>query len=466
MYETDTQQLQRRGMKKRTPLKLIVALAVLTTLLVIPAERALACSCAPFDPRDALNSSDGAFNGTFQESHPTDPPVTSSDEDTIYTFTVDEAFKGEFGPVAEVHSAADGASCGLEIPPGEQAGLFLFKDESGNWNSNLCSMIPAQDLADAAAALPDPNGQGPPAFLWGGSLGDVRTISFDDQGRILGYGLGDGDVQRLGVCPDGGFALEAFSPMWPARSRVALRDLSSMDEVWNIEIPLRNRSYPQAIDLLCADDGATTYAFFTNYKDGKPTGHLFRLSDDEATEVFTGPAFEGTFVEDGLIVAGGKHGTRLSRVDVATGDKEFLAKVPSLMTHAELDPSGTKLIALADNDETHPTMLVRIDVARARVVTKRIERPFGLAHWWGSDKVVLVGYYPARSATYDAARLTKLDTVEFGGGPAAIVGDRIFGTIGTGWLRTAFRSASLDTGEVSTLFEVLSPVSYVMEPIP
>src|SRR5688500_10271202 len=85
---------------KRSRLLAAVVFAIVATAL--PAK---ACSCALGDPRDALKASDGAFVGTLLSQTP-DPD--SPDQSSIYTFTVQETFKGTLDETVEVHSASNG----------------------------------------------------------------------------------------------------------------------------------------------------------------------------------------------------------------------------------------------------------------------------------------------------------------------------------------------------------------------
>src|SRR5688500_12846371 len=115
---------------------------------------AKACSCALGDPRDGLKASDGAFIGTLLSQTP-DPGQEGS---SIYTFTVSEEIKGTFEETVEVHSASNGAACGLEVPIGGETGLLLTLVNQ-QWYSSLCQQVAPEDLRDAAQALPQPDGE-------------------------------------------------------------------------------------------------------------------------------------------------------------------------------------------------------------------------------------------------------------------------------------------------------------------
>ncbi|HEX2049466.1 MAG TPA: hypothetical protein VHJ34_02405, partial [Actinomycetota bacterium] len=77
--------------------RMLRVLAIVCALVVLPVQPAKACSCFYGDPRDRFQEADGAFVGTFLESHPVEPNPSSSGADTIYTFLLDEEYKGELG---------------------------------------------------------------------------------------------------------------------------------------------------------------------------------------------------------------------------------------------------------------------------------------------------------------------------------------------------------------------------------
>lgn len=450
---------------KRSALKLTVALALLTTLLVGPAERALACSCAPSDPIDSLDRSDGAFVGTFTESHPTDPPVDNSGEDTIYTFTVDEPIKGEFGDIAEVHSAFSGASCGLEIPPGEQAGLFLTKDAQGNWNSNLCATIAPDDLRAAAQPRQEPTGNGPPAFIWGGSYGDARVMTLDAEGRVLAYGGGDGDTAHLGVCEGSGSVSEhyyrfdetAFAQV------IAMRDLSTMDVSWQTELPSNNRSYVEIHDLACPNN-EVVYAYALRYVEGVPSGRLLTITDGHVTKTDFGVSTGGSFVGSDIFALMGERGRRLVKIDPATGTKQFIGKVPRRTNEFEGNADGTAGVAYSPKTGLREAKLVLVRNGKVRVASAQAGDRY--VRWWG-DKMVLIGRFPDSNSVIYSSTLQKESTLAAAGQPGAISGDRfVTATYGSRYYWTAFRTATLPDGGTEDLMEIVSPISYALEPIP
>ena len=87
-------------------------------------------------------------------------PAPPNAQSTTYHFKVDDVFKGDIGSTVDVESSTNGASCGFEVPRGQQMGFFLDR-EGSVWRGGLCGQIAPEDLRKAAAPLPKPNGTGP-----------------------------------------------------------------------------------------------------------------------------------------------------------------------------------------------------------------------------------------------------------------------------------------------------------------
>ena len=114
-------------------------LAALILLSLVTAAEAYACSCAPVDLERDLPRADGAIIGTVLERSVRGTTAT-------YLFRVEQVYKGDVDPRAEVVTSADGASCGLEVGVGERVGLLLTR-QGGEWRSGLCSQVePAEFL--------------------------------------------------------------------------------------------------------------------------------------------------------------------------------------------------------------------------------------------------------------------------------------------------------------------------------
>ena len=100
---------------------MVLVVVALVAAVAARVEPASACSCPPIaDPRRTLLEADGAFIGRLVERR-----RTASVYVDVFVFRVEQAVKGDIGPVVEVLSSSSGASCGLEVNLGQLVGLFL-----------------------------------------------------------------------------------------------------------------------------------------------------------------------------------------------------------------------------------------------------------------------------------------------------------------------------------------------------
>lgn len=130
-------------------LRVVVLFVVVTTALVLLLPRpALACSCAgPPDLDRMVAESPAAFVGTLVSKVP-DPehgPYRSTANPTTYTFDVERWVKGDLGKTVGVRAPLDGAACGIEVPIGGRAGLFVYVEDE-ELKSSLCATVDAEEL--------------------------------------------------------------------------------------------------------------------------------------------------------------------------------------------------------------------------------------------------------------------------------------------------------------------------------
>jgi len=127
---------------------LVAGCATLAALAGPRAQVALACSCAAVDPARDLGRYDAAFVGTVlshRVEHPNAPLLSSADP-AFWTFDVERAVKGALPRRLVVTTAAEGASCGLELERGDRVALLLTREHE-NYSSGLCSQTDPDVLA-------------------------------------------------------------------------------------------------------------------------------------------------------------------------------------------------------------------------------------------------------------------------------------------------------------------------------
>lgn len=120
-------------------------LAVLFGLAFV--DSALACSCAPLPPAEALTSSDAAIVGRLLDVTPRGPTQAK------YRYEVVRVYRGrgaiERGTKLTVLSPRGSAACALPDRLGRRYGLFLLGD-GGSWASGLCGVISPRRLWSVA----------------------------------------------------------------------------------------------------------------------------------------------------------------------------------------------------------------------------------------------------------------------------------------------------------------------------
>lgn len=124
----------------------IAAVAVVLQALVL-AGSALACSCAPISPGEALARSDAAIVGRLLAVEPRGPARAEYRYDVLRVYRGRKAIAP--GSVLAVLSSRTSAACGLPDRVGGRFGLFLGR-EGRRWFGSLCSVILPRRLHAAA----------------------------------------------------------------------------------------------------------------------------------------------------------------------------------------------------------------------------------------------------------------------------------------------------------------------------
>jgi hypothetical protein len=118
--------------------------ALLSAVGLLIASPAQACSCAEATTAQHVAEADVVFTGTLlsrEVDHP-DWPVMSSSDPALFVFAVDTVYKGDVHAEQGVVSAADGASCGLDLAGNGPFVVFASSDPSlpdGQYRAGLCN---------------------------------------------------------------------------------------------------------------------------------------------------------------------------------------------------------------------------------------------------------------------------------------------------------------------------------------
>ncbi|MDY6877744.1 MAG: hypothetical protein SWK90_16300 [Chloroflexota bacterium] len=171
--------------------KLVLALIIAASVLIVGPDRALACSCIPpGPPAEELAKSTAVFAGKVVALDVPTGPVISSADPVRVTFQVSTVWKGPVYNTLVVTTARGGASCGYEFKPGQEYLVYARGAETALAVS-LCSRTrllsaAGEDLATLGEAVapttesPDPSARGPsyPALvIVFGGIGIVLVIA-------------------------------------------------------------------------------------------------------------------------------------------------------------------------------------------------------------------------------------------------------------------------------------------------
>jgi hypothetical protein len=120
---------------------LFFATVLAACLMLLPVNRAMACSCASWSEKRAMAAADVVFEGVVVEVPAVIPleGTVSSGDPVQYQFAVETVLKG--GTLADralVETARMSASCGAEFALGERWRVFA-SGSPDNLSSNLCA---------------------------------------------------------------------------------------------------------------------------------------------------------------------------------------------------------------------------------------------------------------------------------------------------------------------------------------
>ena len=132
-------------------MKLLLAVAMAIGLASLPAQQALACSCAGGTIEESAAMADAVFTGTVVDQKPVglDPvgalaataPMPGVMGSIVYTFDVDGVAKGDVGTQASVLGGGDDGMCVMSFGMGERWLVFAAWDgaihSTGSCSGNM-----------------------------------------------------------------------------------------------------------------------------------------------------------------------------------------------------------------------------------------------------------------------------------------------------------------------------------------
>ncbi len=187
---------------RRSLLRSLLLVLVLASSQVIGTPAAGACSCATTGDEGSFAAADAVFVGSLISRTVEGGLVRSSADPAVHRFEVRAVYKGEVRAEEEVVTAAEGASCGFEVPT--DIAVLVFADEAtssgpepgaGQLAGDLCNgtrpldqrpvpdafgtpVAPSQALVATAARADDEDGGPPVALAAVGGAALVATAAF------------------------------------------------------------------------------------------------------------------------------------------------------------------------------------------------------------------------------------------------------------------------------------------------
>ena len=150
---------------------ILVGLLVAPALVVVGATQALACSCIPAQPdKVAAKDAKAVFAGTMVEADVAEPGFSPG----VWTFDVNEVYKGEVERSQEVTSQTQSAACGLIFKEEKRYVVFAYENKGALETNSCMNTRPLEDgkepKLDAISTFASGDGTGPGAGL--GSTSD------------------------------------------------------------------------------------------------------------------------------------------------------------------------------------------------------------------------------------------------------------------------------------------------------
>ncbi len=275
------------------------------------------------DPATGLAEYPAAFVGTLVSRSGQIGVVFSSDADTVYRFEVEEWVKGDLGDIVDVHSAADGSSCGIEVGIGNRAGVFLSV-ENGQLHSSLCSTIDADVLLAGAEPLVV-GAPGPGLLLVAGNFGGYTYVVLNRSGGIVA-GLPNPIKElseqpwQFAICPGGKTLVEQWS-RW-----LIVRDLSDLTVTRLIDVYDFSDTIVLTAVRCTSEDGSSILLAGEEWTGNSALNRLMSVSDYEFEPALDLPPGQVFLGEKFAVVSDFELG-RVNVVDYKSGEINALQSI-------------------------------------------------------------------------------------------------------------------------------------------
>ena len=196
---------------------LLVVPLFLALVIVAPAAPAHACSCAMLSSAQKVENADVVVRGTIAGLD--DPGGRDSGHLVTYEVAVAEVYRGAATATTFVRSAADGASCGIEVQEGREYLLFARR-VGGDLRAGLCDGTTAAS-AELVAEVEHLTGPGSPPEGGAGATATTPPGTPSSGTPLAGPTPQDssGVARPVGVGVGGALVAAALGALWWQRRR-------------------------------------------------------------------------------------------------------------------------------------------------------------------------------------------------------------------------------------------------------
>lgn len=220
-------------------------------LIVLPAEPAVACSCAPRPVGEILAA--GA----------TVAIVSRTDTDHTNGTGQFEVLDGVGPLAAELPTRVaveldDGGSCRPYVPPGGIAALGASR-KNGEWSLSGCGGgLGLGPVLLAATGPPRASGDGSPVAFVAGGFGGGRLAALNANGEVTAWDQPSGSGERVAVCPGGNRVVVAgrtdAADYTDRRSELTVHDAATLSVQRTVRLPVGVSG--RVAGLRCTDPAA------------------------------------------------------------------------------------------------------------------------------------------------------------------------------------------------------------------
>jgi hypothetical protein len=447
----------------------VIVVGVLVGAVVVtlnPVGQARACSCAVFTVESSVADADAAFVGVATEelNVPLGPGVTDEfgGGQGSWAFDVVEVVKGELDDRVEVWQDMNG-ECGPIFEIGELIGVVVRR-AGDRYVTSDCGGVWLPDELLAPGTLAAPTGSGPAALVAIGRTGDAMLATYDVEGNLVGWGLGEpeGALQRPRVCP-GSTTVVGMTTSW-SDDTVALErwDLATLRPVSSVTLPYRSQAtawphWTSNLGFRCTSaDGDIALLLSATPSEYLADNVVVWVHGDETTMHPIGDAWDFAVAPDlasGYLIAG-EHGTTIETIVLADGTQQQFAELPDGLGGRALavDDATGRVAVFASSDATSDPSdppgvdrLVVLDSVGGVLAVASLELAGqgtpGAVQWLDGDR--LVAFWALTAARVDVIGIdgsleSSFELEAFTAWPGlAVLGDRLYLATDDGVLSTA-----------------------------